>query len=57
MKAYSYIDTGRFEMLEKPKPTLLEESDAIVRVTYLFERYSHQARECAEGCPRYYSRA
>lgn len=33
MKAYSYIDTGRFEMLEKPKPTLIEEGDAIVRVT------------------------
>lgn len=33
MLAYTYIEKGKFELLEKPKPTLLEERDAIVRVT------------------------
>ena len=33
MKAYSYIDKGRFELVDKPKPTIQEPTDAIVRVT------------------------
>ncbi len=33
MKALSYIEKGRFEVVEKPRPGLLEASDAIVRVT------------------------
>ena len=33
MKAYSYIEKGRFELLEKPKPQLHDPKDAIVRVT------------------------
>ena len=33
MKAYTYIEKGRFEMVEKPRPTLQGERDAIVRVT------------------------
>lgn len=30
--AYTYVDKGRFELLEKPKPILLDDRDAIVRV-------------------------
>lgn len=33
MKAYTYIDKGKFELIEKPKPVILEGKDAIVRVT------------------------
>ena len=33
MKAYTYIEKGRFELLDKPKPKLLDPKDAIVRVT------------------------
>ena len=33
MKAYTYIDKGRFELVDKPKPTIQEPTDAIVRVT------------------------
>lgn len=33
MLAYTYADKGRFELLEKPKPVLLDSRDAIVRVT------------------------
>ena len=33
MKAYTYIDKGRFELTEKPKPQLIDPKDAIVRVT------------------------
>ncbi len=33
MKAYTYIDKGRFELLDKPRPQLQDEKDAIVRVT------------------------
>ena len=33
MKAYTYIEKGRFEMLDKPKPEILDPKDAIVRVT------------------------
>ena len=33
MKAYTYIEKGRFGMLDKPKPEILDPKDAIVRVT------------------------
>ena len=33
MFAYTYIEEGKFELLEKPKPTLQHDRDAIVRVT------------------------
>ena len=33
MLAYTYVAPGRFELLDKPKPTLLHDRDAIVRVT------------------------
>lgn len=33
MKAYTYIDNGHFELLEKPRPTIINPKDAIVRIT------------------------
>lgn len=33
MKAYTYIEEGRFELIDKPKPTIIEPTDAIVKVT------------------------
>ena len=33
MLAYTYMEKGRFALTEKPKPVLLDEKDAIVRVT------------------------
>ena len=33
MKAYTYIDRGRFELIDKPKPQIRDRKDAIVRVT------------------------
>ena len=33
MKAYTYRAKGRFELTDKPRPALQEETDAIVRVT------------------------
>lgn len=33
MLTYTYIEKGRFELMEKPKPVLLHERDAIVKVT------------------------
>ena len=33
MQAYTYIEQGRFSLIEKNKPTLIEPTDAIVRVT------------------------
>lgn len=33
MKAYTYIEKGRFELLDKPKPQILNPKDAIVKVT------------------------
>ena len=32
MLAYTYIEKGKFALVEKPKPTLIETTDAIVRV-------------------------
>lgn len=33
MQAYTYLEPGRFELRDKPEPTLLDPRDAIVRVT------------------------
>ena len=33
MKAYKYIEKGRFALTDKPRPVILEPTDAIVRVT------------------------
>lgn len=33
MKAYTYIEKGRFELIDKQKPELQQSTDAIVRVT------------------------
>ena len=33
MNALTYIERGRFELLEKPQPKILDDRDAIVRVT------------------------
>ena len=33
MKAYTYIEKGKFALVEKPRPELVEPTDAIVRVT------------------------
>lgn len=33
MKAFTYIEHGKFAMIDKPKPTILEPTDAIVKVT------------------------
>lgn len=33
MKAYTYMERGRFALIDKPKPTIVEPTDALVRVT------------------------
>ena len=33
MLAYTYIKQGEFQLLDKPRPTLLHPRDAIVKVT------------------------
>ena len=33
MLAYTYVEKGKFALVEKPKPALIEPTDAIVRVT------------------------
>lgn len=33
MKAYTYIEKGKFALVDKPKPAILDPTDAIVRVT------------------------
>ena len=33
MKALTYTKPGRFELIEKPKPEILNPKDAVVRVT------------------------
>ena len=33
MLIYTYLEKGKFELMEKPKPVLLHERDAIVKVT------------------------
>ena len=33
MLAYTYVEKGKFALWEKPRPTLRDDTDAIVRVT------------------------
>ena len=33
MKILTYIEHGKFALIEKPKPVILDSQDAIVRVT------------------------
>ena len=33
MKAYTYIEKGQFELLDKPIPLILDPKDAVVKVT------------------------
>lgn len=33
MQTYTYVSEGQFELVEKPRPTLLHARDAIVKVT------------------------
>ena len=33
MQTYTYVSKGKFELKEKPKPLLMHERDAIVKVT------------------------
>ena len=33
MLAYTYIENGKFKLIEKTKPIILNEKDAIVKVT------------------------
>lgn len=33
MLTYTYVDKGKFALIEKEKPTIIEPTDAIVKVT------------------------
>lgn len=33
MLAYTYVENGRFELIEKEKPVLLDSRDAVVKIT------------------------
>ena len=33
MKAYTYIEKGRFELIDKPKPKVMDPKDALVKIT------------------------
>ena len=33
MLAYTYVEKGKFALMEKPRPRLMEAGDALVRVT------------------------
>lgn len=46
MKAYTYIEHNRFELIDKPKPTLQGPKDALVRVTVNVETF---CGECFGG--------
>lgn len=59
MKAYTYIDKGRFELVDKPKPMILEPADAIVRVTMssICTSDLHIKRQRTKGRAWHYRRA
>ena len=38
MLAYTYIEKGKFALVEKPKPALIEPTDAIVTVVALYDQ-------------------
>ena len=56
MQAYTYISKGKFELVEKPKPVLMHERDAIVKVTLASicssDYRQHQAGDCCIGFRR-----
>ena len=56
MQAYTYISKGKFELVEKPKPVLMHERDAIVKVTLASICSSDLHIKCAAGGPWNYSR-
>ena len=40
MQTYTYVSKGKFELIEKPKPVIMHERDAIVKgntCEYLFQ--------------------
>lgn len=37
MQAYTYIEKGKFSLIEKPKPTLIDPTNAIVTVVALYD--------------------
>ena len=39
MLAYTYVEKGRFELLEKEKPELQDDRDAIVKDVYKRQLY------------------
>ena len=39
--AYTYVERGRFTLIEKPMPRILDAQDAIVRVTLATVSYTH----------------
>ena len=44
MLTYTYVSKGKFELMEKPKPVLMHERDAIgegTLVQHLFKRLAH----------------
>ena len=34
MQTYTYVSKGKFELTEKPKPVIMHERDAIVKVQF-----------------------
>ena len=38
MLAYTYIEKGKFALVEKPKPSLIEPTDAIATIAALYEK-------------------
>ena len=46
MKALTYIEHGKFVLLDKPKPEILDPRDAVVRVTVRLELYCGECFFC-----------
>ena len=59
MLTYTYVSKGKFELMEKPKPVLQHERDAIVKVTLasICSSDLHQARQRAPGSARHHGRS
>lgn len=49
MQTYTYVSKGKFELTEKPKPVIMHERDAIVKVTLAVSVVS------GSGVPEYVS--
>ena len=60
MLAYTYIEHGKFSLLEKPVPQLKDPKDALVRVTLgsicTSDLHPHQTRKCTTCRIRHYGR-